>query len=510
MVAPVTSQPAAPSGERRRARAVATGAGPDLRDPPDLPLLAPTGGSCAVGRGYSRHVFSRRRKPRAGEFSPDIGSAVAGLYVEAQAWRHRRVDSVRLEPDGTFRWRTSLDCTLPADPRLDYPGTDQRLIWLSFLAKKPLIALDVRDGAGTVVPVVKRAENGFIGFQAIRFALETEMGRLSADVQEALNDLIFGQSLGLASPEHLRTDEWTAQKIGSARVAQELADRGEFRGRRILSERQLGKLSPATKAMISDFANGFMLLGLTARRGNPIRTTYKFAYTTSPMRPRLTRQTVGAALGYTTANVELELSGFGEASSYHLEFHAPPELACVSIHLPVDEEPRASAASAGSAFHAHGSYSRFPDETELGQPRVDVAASTGITRTLTWTSCLLTAALLGPLVVWAQVRTLLLADNTGSASALLLALPAAGVGYLVSTRTDVLTHTLLRPLRWLSVTSFVLLGASAAAVAIRAGWQWLRWPATAGAIVATLGCVALASGAVTRWIRYGRRVSGHV
>lgn len=424
----------------------------------------------------------------ASEFDPEVGRVLAALYADSQGWRHRRVDSVRLESNGQFRWRTSIDCTIQSLKALDYPSTNQRIVPVTFFVKKPLVALDVTGPAGDPLPTLGRDENGELAIRTLTYLLEADLGRaLDGPLQEALADIVWGPSEGRGpgDPREVPQGSANADAVGAPEVARRLIDEGTWCNKLVLEKRDREALEDATRMALQDFAAGFQLYVLVPRYLEPRRQVLKISYTTDPSPSfagsSLRRGILAAAFGFQVAELEIPADGVGEAGSYHFEFHPPLGIECVDVALPGTSTPRAHLARDSSPAHAHRAYGRFAESDQAGPAIVKVVPAWGTAPVVALLVSLVATALLLPLVLWQQARDLLLDSmDNGSASALLLSLPVLGFGYLIGVREDVLSRTLLQPLRRTALIVLLALGLVAALVAVKAGWgvlQWFVWPA---------------------------------
>ncbi len=124
-----------------------------------------------------------------------IGKVGAFYLLNESTWIARHVEAIEIESDTSGRRRLTVDVELPRDPRtvLDTHG-GEALFCLPFalLAKHPPTShIDVRDEAGNALPLLTRAENGWISSDAVRAAMLENRGHLYEGFEEDLDDLVF-------------------------------------------------------------------------------------------------------------------------------------------------------------------------------------------------------------------------------------------------------------------------------------------------------------------------------
>ncbi|SDR89215.1 hypothetical protein SAMN04489860_0312 [Paraoerskovia marina] len=412
--------------------------------------------------------------------------ALAQLIFEAHAWKHRQVDSIRLDAGDRGRRRTSIDCTLPADERLSWPGPGrggQIIVPLGLFSKGPLRDFDIVDGDGRALSILGRDESATLACEIVCALLESVD---DIQITPALERTIFALVVSLP----IRTAETTD--------AVDFLATGMHAGDRVLTDDELGRLSTTTRAILHDLGYGYILFGIVPRPDTARRSIIKFSsYWTTTLHPDETPRASGlpptyqrwrdvlrwradvglASLGIRPAQLELPIRGAGDARSYHLELHLPAEIECHSLALmatplqPSGEIDR----RAGPVSHAHG---RFSVRWEDGEDRIALAALTttgrGTARVAMLTSIATFAFFLLSLALPGAMPTL---ERAGDPSAVLLTLPAVALSIFLGVREHEIASVLLGPARVTIGLCAGLLAVAATALAwdLREPWLSTYW-----------------------------------
>lgn len=101
--------------------------------------------------------------------APAIASDIAQLLADEPRWVHRRVETVTFNDDASLRRHTSVDFTLPSfiDPKAHDPSGQVVYVPLSLLEKRVLENFDIRDEAGTALPVLPRRQNARVATEVL-------------------------------------------------------------------------------------------------------------------------------------------------------------------------------------------------------------------------------------------------------------------------------------------------------------------------------------------------------
>lgn len=478
-------------------------------------------------------TWSRLEVPWSGG-DRNRASVIADLLFAPQEWKHRRVDSLRLNTGDRGRRRTSIDCTLPADDRLTWPtsGTgDQIVVPLGVLAKGPLRDFDIVDSDGRPLSVLGLSDSATLAVQVLYYLLEEIDGvSLNERIKEALKEVVLHDPQSSAAPD-----------------VDELLYAGRYRGAQVIPPDQ--EVSTNTASLIRDLLGGYVLFAIAPRPTADRRTVIKFSsYWTTTLRPddstvpeALWRVADGldgslarlgvrpahrpgeefppgptvrlleyaswrvniilASLGIRPATLELPVLGAGDARSFHLELHMPAEIECDILGLPFPRPPRAITGVLDESFepvaHVHGSYD-FPWDDEEGEQTGLASLTTaprGTTRVATLTSVATFLFFLLAETLPGAMKTL---EHASDPSTVLLTLPAVALTVFLGVREHELASVLLGPVRFIIGMCAALLALAAASLAwdLREPWLHLFWWAalvTSGASV-----LGLLVGAVQR------------
>lgn len=288
-----------------------------------------------------------------------VGALVLRLIGSWDDWVHRRVERVRLCDPITFSRHVSLDFTLPRNlrsPIKDGRGREIFLVPLSFLRKRPLTNLDVRDQSGASLPVLTRRRNA---------ALAASL--LAAMAEAAAPQELTGKH-GAELPDEIATDIWDvvsldppqAQDALSRLLCGDASDSAE-----VSAWRSYLRTDSAFKAMANALARSFILA--VPLVGDPgTRRIIKYSYDDDgdqplPKLPRILqglarlwvrwvsgpsseeaapslrrrdwRTWMARAVGLRPIWVRIEAPAISFGGSYHLEFEAPAGLQATVAEL---------------------------------------------------------------------------------------------------------------------------------------------------------------------------------
>jgi hypothetical protein len=383
---------------------------------------------------------------RAGE----LAVAFAVLLTRQAAWRHRRVETIRVLSHEAVRRSVSLDFTLPEEHRADLAvGAGQVVVPLALVAKRSLVHFDLRDDEDHAVPLLRAEE--------IR-TISRELLYLAADVDLAEGDEPPGV-LGLVDAVVERALEPEAP--GEERLAALAGDLAAL-------EARTGPL-PGFALLADQLARGFLLcavLGDSARR-----RVVKFAYDEPLERPSRHTHFYDAP-------------GCTQAASYHVEIDVPDELRARTTALVDDATGAELATGPHNADRPALHYSAPAPAPELGRPGVSVAYGTERGRFLVPAAIVaaVTTAQLG--LPWLLADLGRLAAQAGPAIAILLSTTAIFSGLVLRSGEHPLVRLVLAPYRGWLVLSTLAAVAAAASLGFQAGGGTLRWVWGFGALAA--------------------------
>jgi hypothetical protein len=246
------------------------------------------------------------------------GDVAAGFVHSLWAmseWVNRRVDGVEFVDDRTVIRRTSLDFTLPAYAA---PSDEERAVWLlplTYVAKKTLAQLDVRDASGSAIPILTAQENADLTVEALCMLAGAEL--LAADPS---SDLSVVEQIRPLISEVVRNPADIAEQA-KCRIGEMIAGTcPETEGLRALGE------DGFFLDFVGIFETSFVMVAVAEV---PVggRSILKFCYAddisavSNDARSR--RERFKDRMGWTPNTYEFDVPGAPLASSFHFELHAP-------------------------------------------------------------------------------------------------------------------------------------------------------------------------------------------
>ena len=226
----------------------------------------------------------------------DLGARVFDLLNLPGSWTHRRVEGIKFVSGDSVRRQVSLDVEiLEANP--------YRVVPLALLVKQPLVALDVSDENGERLPVLTKAENGFVAWCAAC--------AFGASIVEELLAPAVVQDLRRITSEDPSLARSLSTRFGASTT-------GDRRQRDVLTRHQ------GFAEVLAAFAENFILLVET---DTDRRRIIKFAYDEPFSPPAELLPRISQQLGWTYTSFDFLIPGVGDSGSYHVEVEAPAELA---------------------------------------------------------------------------------------------------------------------------------------------------------------------------------------
>lgn len=402
------------------------------------------------------------------------GVALLDAVTKWSWWCHRRIDSVHPLEGTRGRQRHSIDCTLPTDTGLSYVSHERFyiratrsspiMVPLAFLRKGPLRHFDASI-ADTAMPVLGRSETTNYSIAVLLERLKLSGLTVTDKVLEAVETVISPAGASLA-----------------AETLDQLLNHGRWEGETIFPSHVVE--DRAAMALIGDFAKNFLLIGLAPIGYIGTRQILKFSFSWELVSAKL-RDTfrLRSLLGLTPAELEIPMIMPDGTASYHLEFHTPLELECSKLRLPavVTDDVKQDLVQTHAAAdddrapiaHVHGTFDAPPEEqhatVELYLPFRGLKA--------TATTAIFTVATIFALALFLPGAVEALRSSSDGAVALLLAVPAAFIGYLAATRESTLVAATHRPLRGMTLLSSWSLLAMAGSIVggLQIGWLHALW-----------------------------------
>lgn len=307
-----------------------------------------------------REPFDARWVPWMGRDyqEPDLvlGSSML-RWVLTWDWVHRRVESVHFLATSRVRRRASLDFTLPSG-RTRFPAVPT-LVPLALVRKGPAVDLDVRDESACAVPVLTREENSWVAWSSLLALAEAVPGK-SAMPHDDL-DAVYKALRTLARADEPEATRELNTLINRGRDVWPLGD----------------VMGQVFEKFATDLSRSYLLL-VPIEQNPGARRILKYAYDMSLVEslPSSWRQRTAWALGWSPANFVSDISGAATAGSYHLDFHAPEGLECVTVNVHVQTRLNMPVArSAGSSAVMHIELANCPADA-LATARVGLRVPT--------------------------------------------------------------------------------------------------------------------------------------
>ncbi|WP_231135510.1 hypothetical protein [Corynebacterium glutamicum] len=263
--------------------------------------------------------------------------ALADVIFQWKNWVYRRVDSVHPSEGARGRFRHSMDCEPPPDPRLAYNEVERRyndindvkgqlMVPLAFIEKGPMRHLDVWRNDGMSIPVLGSEETGELMVAVLMLFLKKNGIERTSELEDAMRALVI------------------SREKGNLAKATNLIESGMWEGKTLWDSNDPAvRFDVGTKDLLLNLSTDFLLIGLLPAETSGIRQVLKFSYhwvVELPDRGLLRSLWSSVCVAFRAAPMEIELPTHmpTDAKSYHLEFHTPPELDTQELSLPVDSK----------------------------------------------------------------------------------------------------------------------------------------------------------------------------
>lgn len=406
-----------------------------------------------TGAAPSRRFRSRPPRSRA-----STGEVLAGLMLASDTWMHRRVESLRMDANGSTRLHVSVDCTLPTAviPR----SRDRVLLPLGLVRKGALRTVDTRGSSGQPLAILDSDENGTlavdmllaIAAQALPPTVATSDG-----CREALETVVFCAP-GDAQRAVAQFNAWLQSQPG----VEPGSPRDVFAG------------------MTAQIASNFLFAVEVAADVVGTRSIVKYSYEDEI--PEIRKIHI-------PTTIARDVPQFGMAASWHFEVQAPPGLGVRDLRV---QQYQADGTATGA--WEDSSSGRDVDTVAHVACRPDHRFTTakaeivltpqvrGLPRAALW-GAVLTLVLVALALVARRYPGVFVGVRPGGSSpaSILLAGPALLLSWLSRAPEHVMVARLHQPLRRvLVVSSFVLFGmALILTVPLLSPWKNIAWAAIA-------------------------------
>lgn len=258
-------------------------------------------------------------------------SAVFLLVRDFRSWIHRRVEYIDFIDDVSVTRRVSIDFAVPRLLEDVIEVTDELLpcVPLTFLLKGDVLRnFDLRDAAGSPVPMLTKEENGTLAGNSLIYLAEDVLGEPLTGALAPLAARLRHVAIGAREDAQNEVDSWDGEaKDGTGQFAAELEaliNRPAFiEYARILSENYIlfavGPPEPGKRRLMKFSWEEAFKLGEDPDASKDEQLT--------------TWERLGVQLGWRRKTVNLAMPAVNLAASFHVEIPAPPDMEFDSARL---------------------------------------------------------------------------------------------------------------------------------------------------------------------------------
>lgn len=392
--------------------------------------------------------------------NPLIGEKLQLLLEDSRKWVNRRVDSLRLDADGTTRRFVSLDMTIPPD--LKCVGSLGRIIVPLGILKKGTTQRFDTSYEGKSIPVLGRKDNAQIVANLLYSSLPNILR--NSEVSEYSTKKLFYSiaSCGLGEDRDAlgRYEAWLERTLSGMETFPE-------------EDKEIEKFNNTVLQMIENF----ILLVEVDESALGCRSIMKYA---------LDQEEPAAMYPGTRRLVMAQpVPDLGFSASYHIEFEVPGGLTVDKIHLAelIGEDDSQSdriavAYSTGRVAHVNIEPS---SPSAVGFIRVEISvAKQGLLSFTKWTLFAVLSCVVLAFVVRSDVKFFIdgKVQIPSPAASILLIGPALLVSWISRSPEHPMLAKMLSPLRHMlmwAVVSLILMAALAAIKVQPLIWSSVWW-----------------------------------
>lgn len=439
-----------------------------------------------------------------------IGEQSAYYFLNDPTWIARHVETIAIESEHSGRRRLTVDVELPGDPDAIVTTCDGSALFcvpIALLAKHPPTAqIDVRDEGGRALPLLTRAENGWISSLALLGAMEKNGGAPYPEFQEELIDLVFADpdEIGPAVSAALMLEEVKLDGPGAKRIQRVIEDLAVCSMLWVYlwgvpGERRVVKLSYAIRLERQP-------LVLHNEHEAELRVSYPddrqdITFPVSVPGSIRWRDTIArllapisSALGWSSLDVLIRFPDMRGAHTYHMQVVAPEGLELTGIDAENGKEP-SSGHSDGQCAHLYLSNVNGPATT--GPIRFALKVERRGFLNLSLMATVVTAT--GLWLAQATVEQAQIGDVNQISAAVLLVLPALLAVFVVRQAEHPIATRLLAGVRALVLLAGL---ASVEAAAALSGIHPGTWQSVSEAWIWCASVASLAAiGVAIAWVR---------
>ncbi len=372
----------------------------------------------------------------------DIAVGFAALLTRQAAWRHRRVETIRVLSHELVRRSVSVDFTVPVEHRDDLRlSANEWIVPLALLAKRPLAHFDLRMEDLSSVPLLRSEETQLVGRELLYLMLDLDL----EEGVDARADGLIERVLATNG------DDLDAIDAGLAAL-----------------EERVGAV-PEFAALAERLARGFLLCAVVGDVSR--RRVLKFAYDEPLDRP-------DRAVHFYDA------PGCTEAASYHAEVDVPDEMRARTTEL-VDNRSGVVLASGPRDADRPAVYF-VADSGRRVEPGLSVRYGTERGRFLVPAALVAWVIALELALPWLLADLADLAVSAGPAIAVLLSSSAVFSGLVLRSGEHPLVRLVLAPYRLCLAAATLSAVVAGAVLAFRTSEAALTWAWGLGAFVAAV------------------------
>ncbi|MCY0905532.1 hypothetical protein [Arthrobacter sp. H14-L1] len=411
----------------------------------------------------------------------DLGAEVISVLAFPERWIHWRNEALDLLEGRKARRRVVVDCTTP-DISWDHAnwfdvGATEAatLLPLALIRKQPVLALEVRDGSGLIVPTLGRRANTLLAAAAMTFIV---WQAVEADADRIMR--YWPRVAAVATADPVRAMQHANILI-----------------------RDLG-LQEMNSMIVRSLAECFPLALVLPRDTLGQRRVFQYSYHWEMSATGHRLRLFFASLGWASFKWKTELGLLYFAESYHFECAAPPGLIISGLELPRDAtgSVRRSGRSRYVA-HAGGKYTyTAPAVAENALIAFDLDPGRLLPRVLAATIAVAFLYVIMLAIPGLSV-TLTSKSASGAAVALLLFLPALFVALNARAPENAIVGAMQLPLRVLTLGLSLSLFVTGAILIICQDSDLIRAEWWLSLIYAALGVVSSLIGITRLHLRNG-------
>lgn len=287
---------------------------------------------------------------------PTVGELVV-LRAYEEGWAHRRVEKCQFLDETSLRLRLSFDVNVP-DWAPPVGPAGERLIPLTFLAKRDLTDLDFTDDSGRALPMLTSAQSGKLAADAL-IAVATELRPRIGGVRRRLDQAVVDDLTTIASADYdaaKRTEDVLDALVNAA--IPDTPTIADQQRRALWSDDAFNTLARKLASSYLVCATSQSPTGQRRVFHLSFRQDFEFSA------PSLGHK-AAAAFGFKPRRVEVELDDKVFAGSYHAEVQTPADIHVVQLQVVEAGAPLGPVTGRSNCLHV-----RVPDARATVERRI--------------------------------------------------------------------------------------------------------------------------------------------